>query len=288
MITTDALTKAYGSQRALDAVSLSLRPGTVTGVVGPNASGKTTLMRLIAGLVAASSGTIAFNGEVLTTDQRICWCSYAADGSDLGTNRLSRVVSYASLRPRWQAARLAHLCERFAIDLRRPAHQLSTGQRSLFAAALTLSSGAPVLLLDESQATMDVPTRYALYEEILEVAGRAEQSILLSTHLVGEVETIVEDVVVLAAGSLVIATDAEQLRSRMTSLVGAPAAIDAALASLPGLMVISRRSLGPATAVVLEGHVDPAVLSHLAQRGITASPVPFQDAFAHLVKEIKR
>ena len=91
-----------------------------------------------------------------------------------------------------------------------------------------------------------------------------------------------------AAGSLVIATDAEQLRSRMTSLVGAPAAIDAALASLPGLMVISRRSLGPATAVVLEGHVDPAVLSHLAQRGITASPVPFQDAFAHLVKEIKR
>ncbi len=286
MIVLDRVSAGYGQHPALQEISLSLLPSTVTGLVGPTASGKTTLMRVLAGMVPATSGSITVNGEALDASRRLPWCSYADDGARFGSQRLSRVASYASLRPSWQPERFARLCERFGIDLRRRAHRLSVGQRSVFSAVLTLASGAPVLLLDESQATLDVPTRYGLYEEVLDLASSGEQSIIVSTHLVGEVETVVEQVVVLDAGALVVATGADDLRSRMTSLVGPPSAIDAALAALSGMMVISRRSLGSTTAVVLEGHLDTAVLTHLSERGITTSPVPFQNAFAHLLKKV--
>ncbi|MDO4791502.1 MAG: ABC transporter ATP-binding protein [Buchananella hordeovulneris] len=284
MFSIENLTHTYGKKTALTGLNLELRPGVVTGLIGPNGSGKTTLLKILAGYLPQSSGRITLNGREVSPDERLAWCAYAGQVAETGAAMLDHYVSFASCRPSWDQELFGHLLARFGLSMQDKVRKYSRGQSAMLLAAGALASGAPVVLLDEVQATMDVPNRYTFYEEITKIAAQGERTIILSSHLVSELENLIEDVVILKGGAVLSAAPAEGLRARLTALVG-PADVLSAAVREAGWQVVSTRELGPTREVVLDAKLDASVLAKLSAQGIQSSAVPFQDAFVHLIQK---
>ena len=175
MITLTSITHTYRGEiaPALLDVSLTLGESTVTALVGPNGSGKTTLMQILGGLLAPTSGTISIDAAQASADDLFADSIMASSSRDLDDVPATILIQYARLRPTWDERLFAHYARRFGLPVRsrKTLGKLSAGQAAVVTGAIALASGAPITLLDEIQAPLDVPTRYAFYEEILALAG---------------------------------------------------------------------------------------------------------------------
>lgn len=225
---------AYGRRRRrrpaahwpLHDVTLTLRSGTVTGLLGRNGAGKSTLRDLLAGLRRPVTGTITLDGEPVwdAPDPR-------AASTLLGTRRSLLEASgieesaqlWATTRPLWSATDLRDHLRSFEIDPEATPRRLSQGQRSAVDAAFALASHSPVLLLDEVHLGMDAVVRRRFWDALLEQYAREHATIVIACHEVEEIEDLVEDVVVLDRGTVAAAGSADDLRAACTS-PGAPLA----------------------------------------------------------------
>ena len=169
--------------------------------------------------------------------------------------------------------------------------KLSGGQAAILSASIALASGAPLTLLDEIQAPLDVPTRYALYEEILALAGecmegkRPQRRFLISSHMVSELEKVAEDVIVLKKSELLAHETIDDFTCRVSALTGHASDIERFLAAHPNLAVIASRELGSTREIVVDLRGSAVGDTELASHSLTASPCSFQDAFAYLIQE---
>ncbi len=290
MIRIDSLSHTYPRQKepALDSFSLDLAEGAITGVIGPNGSGKTTLFKALGGRILPSSGQVLIDGRPIKREELIAHCLYVGDDKDLFPVSAKNALLYARCRPSWDETIFTRLAKRFELSLKGGLGRRSQGQRALFTSALGLASGAPITLLDEPTGNLDVPTRLALAEEIIRVNAEAEgaRTILVSSHLVSELESLIEHVIVLRNGRLVEAMPAEELRSAAIALVGDPATIRAALASEAKARILDERPLGRLAEIRVIGHT-PELLDSLSRSGVEIQPLSFQDAFVSLISEEK-
>ena len=255
MITLNSISHTYPgeSEAALRDISLTLGDATVTALVGPNGSGKTTLMQILGGLLAPTSGSVAIDAAQASADDLLAGSIMASSSRDLDDVPATILVQYARLRPTWDEALFAHYVKSFSLPVRRrkTLGKLSTGQAAVFAGAIALASGAPFTLLDEIQAPLDVPTRYALYEEILALAGevmegqRAPRRFIISSHMVSELEKVAEDVVVLKKSELLAHESIDDFTCRVCALTGHASDVERFLAAHPDLALIASRELGP-------------------------------------------
>ena len=295
MITLTSITHTYRGEivPALLDVSLTLGESTVTALVGPNGSGKTTLMQILGGLLAPTSGSISIDAAQASADDLFTDSIMASSSRDLDDVPATILVQYARLRPTWDEALFAHYVESFSLPVRRrkTLGKLSTGQAAVFAGAIALASGAPLTLLDEIQAPLDVPTRYALYEEVLTLAAevmegkRPQRRFLISSHIVSELEKVAEDVIVLKKGELVAHESVDDFTARVTSVTGHASDVDGFLAAHPDLAVIASRELGSTREIVVDLRGASITDADLAAHSLSASPCSFQDAFAYLIQE---
>ena len=294
MITLNSISYTYPgeSEAALRDVSLTLGDATVTALVGPNGSGKTTLMQILGGLMVPTSGSISIDGTQASADDLLTGSIMASSSRDLDDVPATILVQYARLRPTWDEALFAHYAERFDLRVNRKyVRKLSGGQAAILSASIALASGAPLTLLDEIQAPLDVPTRYALYEEILALAGecmegkRPQRRFLISSHMVSELEKVAEDVIVLKKGELVAHESVDDFTARVTSVTGHASDVDGFLAAHPDLAVIASRELGSTREIVVDLRGASITDADLAAHSLSASPCSFQDAFAYLIQE---
>ena len=294
MITLNSISYTYPgeSEAALRDVSLTLADATVTALVGPNGSGKTTLMQILGGLMVPTSGSISIDGSQASADDLLTGSIMASSSRDLDDVPATILVQYARLRPTWDEALFAHYAERFDLRVNRKyVRKLSGGQAAILSASIALASGAPLTLLDEIQAPLDVPTRYALYEEILALAGecmegkRPQRRFLISSHMVSELEKVAEDVIVLKKGELVAHESVDDFTARVTSVTGHASDVDGFLAAHPDLAVIASRELGSTREIVVDLRGASITDADLAAHSLSASPCSFQDAFAYLIQE---
>ena len=278
MITLNSISHTYPGENeaALRDISLTLGDATVTALVGPNGSGKTTLMQILGGLMVPTSGSISIDGTQVSADDLLTGSIMASSSRDLDDVPATILVQYARLRPTWDEALFAHYVESFSLPVRRrkTLGKLSTGQAAVFAGAIALASGAPLTLLDEIQAPLDVPTRYALYEEVLTLAAeimegkRPQRRFLISSHMVSELEKVVDD-----------------FTARVTSVTGHASDVERFLAARPALAVIASRELGSTREIVVDLRGASITEADLAAHSLSASPCSFQDAFAYLIQE---
>ena len=294
MITLNSISHTYPgeSEAALRDISLTLGDATVTALVGPNGSGKTTLMQILGGLMVPTSGSISIDGSQASADDLLTGSIMASSSRDLDDVPATILVQYARLRPTWDEALFAHYAERFDLRVNRKyVRKLSGGQAAILSASIALASGAPFTLLDEIQAPLDVPTRYALYEEILALAGecmegkRPQRRFLISSHMVSELEKVAEDVIVLKKGELVAHESVDDFTARVTSVTGHASDVDGFLAAHPDLAVIASRELGSTREIVVDLRGASITDADLAAHSLSASPCSFQDAFAYLIQE---
>ena len=295
MITLNSISHTYpgGSEAALRDVSLTLADATDTALVGPNGSGKTTLTQILGGLLPPSSGSVSINGTEMSPNDLLGYSVMVSSDRDFDNSSASAVVAYAALRPTWDQKLFDHYTHRFGFRLkgRKKLRKMSSGQVAVLTGAVALASGAPITLLDEIQAPLDVPTRYAFYEEILTLAAdamegrRPRRTFLISSHMVSELENVAEDVVALKNGCLLAHESVDEFTSRICAITGNAADVEGFLIDHPGLGVISSRTLGSAREIVVDLRDRGVTDREIAFHNLTLSPCTFQDAFAYLIQE---
>ena len=295
MITFNAINHAYPgeAEQALTDLSLEFGDSTVTALVGPNGSGKTTLMQILSGLLPPTSGGVSINGTGMRPNDLLGYSVMASSDRDFDNSSAGALVAYASLRPTWDQKLFDHYAQRFGFQMKRrkKLRKVSSGQAAILTGAVALASGAPVTVLDEIQAPLDVPTRYAFYEELLTLAAdamegrRPRRTFLISSHMVSELENVAEDVVALKNGRLLAHESVDAFTSRICAITGNATDVEGFLIDHPGTPVISSRTLGSAREIVVDlrdrGITDREIASH----SLTLSPCSFQDAFAYLIQE---
>ena len=294
MITLNSISHTYPGENeaALRDVSLTLGDATVTALVGPNGSGKTTLMQILGGVMVPTSGSISIDGAQASADELLTGSIIASSARDFDNLSSQSLVTYARLRPTWDEQLFAHYTQRFDLTVNRKfVRKLSGGQAAILSGSIALASGAPLTLLDEIQAPLDVPTRYALYEEILALAGevmegqRAPRRFIISSHMVSELEKVAEDVIVLKKGELLAHESVDDFTCRVSALTGHASDVERFLAAHPDLALIASRELGPTREIVVDLRASAVGEAELATHSLTSSPCSFQDAFAYLIQE---
>lgn len=294
MITLNSISHTYPGENeaALRDILLTLGDATVTALVGPNGSGKTTLMQILGGVMVPTSGSISIDGAQASADELLTGSIIASSARDFDNLSCQSLVTYARLRPTWDEQLFAHYTQRFDLTVNRKfVRKLSGGQAAILSGSIALASGAPLTLLDEIQAPLDVPTRYALYEEILALAGevmegqRAPRRFIISSHMVSELEKVAEDVVVLKKSELLAHESIDDFTCRVCALTGHASDVERFLAAHPDLALIASRELGPTREIVVDLRASAVGETELATHSLTSSPCSFQDAFAYLIQE---
>ena len=193
-----------GETQILRDLSLAITPGTPTLIVGPNGSGKTSLLRLCMGLVSPSAGRISWGGR---TDAMPMRCAIVFQRPVMLRRSAAANVAYALAQARVpdkaRGERVAHLLDRVGLaDLaERPARRLSGGEQQRLALARALARDPEILLLDEPTANLD-PTATRAVEEIVLKAAESGVKIVMASHDLGQVRRLAGDVIFLVRGAL--------------------------------------------------------------------------------------
>lgn len=216
ILKTVALSKRYGAFDALKSLNLSVGPGEVVGLLGPNGSGKTTALRLILGFLKPTSGNAMLGGHDSWTAGHLARAQVSYLPAELrlydtmnGRQIVRWIASFRGELP--DEARMERLGRLFELDLERPLGKLSSGMKRKVALLAVLLPRTPLLMLDEPTNALDPSMRDALVELVRE-ARQSGQAVLFSSHILEEVDAVADRVVVLRKGELVMDRAMETLR----------------------------------------------------------------------------
>ena len=224
VLETAGLSKRYGHRWALSDCTLSLPPGHVVGLVGPNGAGKTTLLHLAVGLLAPSGGTIQVLGSRPGSGPaQLARVGFVAQ--DAPTYASLSVADHlrlgAHLNPGWDAGLARRRIEHLGLDPAQRAGQLSGGQRAQLALTLAVAKKPELLILDEPVASLDPLARREFLQELMEAVAEHEVSVVLSSHLVADLERACDYAVVLTAARVQLAGEVDELLATHHLLSGA-------------------------------------------------------------------
>ena len=217
MIQLSGITKRFGTLAVLQGIDLDVRPGRVTAIVGPNGAGKTTLIKIVLGLARADAGTVHVNGQPVSRDGAY----RAAIGYMPQIARFPENLTGAELLEmvrdlRGGAATIDdELIAAFHLDaeLRKPLRTLSGGTRQKVNAALAFLFDPALLILDEPTAGLDPVSSTVIKDKILAVRG-AGKTLILTSHIMSELEELADDIVFLIDGRLRFAGAVHELKAQ--------------------------------------------------------------------------
>lgn len=223
-IQASALERRYGATMALRNLNVGIPSGRVVALVGPNGAGKTTFLRLCAGLDDPTSGRIEVLGWSPQRQPMMVLPRIGFVAQDRPLYRRFRVKDLLELgrrlNPRWDASLARSRLERVKIPLDRRAVQLSGGQRAQLALAMVLAKKPDLLLLDEPVAGLDPLARREFLQELMDAVASHQLSVVLSSHIVSELERTCDYLVILAEGELQVAGEIEVILNEHRVLVG--------------------------------------------------------------------
>lgn len=207
------LTRKFGDTTALNGVNLCLDEPKIYGLLGRNGAGKTTLLRLITNYIQPTEGTITLDEQNVWENEKaqhqiflVTETSYFAE---MNAHKLIQLMS--EIYPSFDKQQCLDYAKRFELDLNKKYTALSTGYKSVLRAVLSLSVHTPFLFLDEPTLGMDAFHRELFYKLLIESYSESPSCILLSTHLISEVEGLLENVIILDHGKVLIDESSEQL-----------------------------------------------------------------------------
>jgi polyether ionophore transport system ATP-binding protein len=278
------LTKAFGTVRALDGLDLVVPAGTVAGFLGPNGAGKSTTIRVLLGLLRADAGSVRLLGgdpwhDAVALHRRLAYVpGEVALWPSLTGGEVIDLLG--RLRGGLDPRRRAELVERFALDPTRRVRTYSKGNRQKVALVAALAADPDLLVLDEPTSGLD-PLMEVVFTECVGEARAAGRSVLLSSHVLAEVERLCDTVTIVRDGRTVESGTLAQLRHLTRSTVTAtPRGDPAGLAGLPGVHGL-HVSGGRVTFAVDDTSLDDvlAALARLGVSGLTVAPPSLEELF---------
>jgi ABC-2 type transport system ATP-binding protein len=217
------LGKCYGRKWALSECTLAIPAGKVVGLVGPNGAGKSTLLKLSVGLLQPSAGSIAvFNEQPGTAPGQLARVGFVAQDTPTytGLSIADHLRFGGWMNPTWDSKLAEDRIERLGLDSRQKAGKLSGGQRAQLALTLAVAKRPELLVLDEPVASLDPLARREFLQGLMEVVVDHGASVILSSHLVADLERVCDYLVVLVDSRLRVAGDIDELLATHYRLSG--------------------------------------------------------------------
>lgn len=207
------LTKMYKFQTALNGINLAIQKGRVIGLLGPNGSGKTTLIKLVTGLLKPTEGTILINGLPPGAESRKI-ISYLPDKDYFSNSHTVEALLklFTDFYDDFDVIKAKRMLEDLHIDTKKKFKTFSKGNREKIQLILVMSRKADLFLLDEPIAGVDPVAREYILETIIGNYDR-ESTILISTHLIADVEKVLDEAVFINMGNIVLHEPVEKIRA---------------------------------------------------------------------------
>ncbi|MCU6709565.1 ABC transporter ATP-binding protein [Paenibacillus sp. J5C_2022] len=209
-----AVSKAYGSKRALQDVTLEIGPGRIIGLLGSNGSGKTTLMKIAAGLILPSSGSLRICGEPVGVRTKAITSFMPDKPMTEPWMRVSDAIRFfQDFYADFDAAKARDMLAFMKLNEREKISMLSKGMNERLQLLLSLSRNARLYLLDEPIGGVDPLTREKILDAIVQYYNE-ESSLIITTHLVSDIERIFDEVAFIKDGALVLHEEVEEIRMK--------------------------------------------------------------------------
>ena len=264
------LTKTFGRTVALNKLNLDVQQGEVHGFLGPNGAGKTTTLRILLGLLRPDSGTATVLGghpvrDAVELHKRI---AYVPGDVELWPQLTGgeAIDVLTRLRGDSNPARIAELCERFDLDRTKKGRTYSKGNRQKVALVAALASGADLFILDEPTSGLDPLMEAIFQDEVRDLIARGA-TVLLSSHILGQVEALAHRVSIIREGSIVETGTLDAMRHlRRTTIQATTARPVNGLAHMTG--VHHAQLDGERVSMEVDGEHLGAVMSELTSAGV--------------------
>jgi ABC-2 type transport system ATP-binding protein len=221
-----ALGKRFGRSWALHDCTLAIPEGHVVALVGPNGAGKTTLLHLAVGLTRPTAGTVTvLDGQPAGSPQALDRVAFVAQDAPLYANLPARDMLHVArnLNRRWDQARAERRLAELDIPMGRKVGKLSGGQQAQLALTIALARRPRLLILDEPLARLDPLARHEFMAAVMAAVAEDGVSVILSSHVLAELERVTDYLIVLARGRLQVAGEVDDLLAGHRMLTG-PAA----------------------------------------------------------------
>jgi ABC-2 type transport system ATP-binding protein len=224
VVLAQGLSKRYGRREALSDCTLAIPPGRVVGLVGPNGAGKTTLLHIAVGLLPPTAGSIEVLGGPPASDAaQLAKVGFVAQDAPTyaGLSIADHLRFGAHTNPGWDQQLADDRITRLGLDPSQKAGNLSGGQRAQLALTLAIAKRPDLLILDEPVASLDPLARREFLRGLMEFIAEHGGSVILSSHLVSDLERVCDYLIVLVASRVLVAGEVEDLLASHYRLTGA-------------------------------------------------------------------
>lgn len=212
LITVENLHKSYGSKTVLDEVSFTAQPGQIIGLLGPNGCGKTTLIKILTGLIKDHTGTVRINNEEPGAYSKSI-VAYLPEKTYLPDwmRPVDAINYFADFYKDFDKGKAIAMVARFGLDMKQRVKTMSKGQQEKLRLLLVICRNAQLFILDEPLGGVDPAARAKILDLILENRA-ASSTVLISTHLISDVEYIFDRVLMINEGHLIVNKHVNELR----------------------------------------------------------------------------
>ena len=243
-IKVSKVTKSFGQKSVLENVSTFFKPCTIYGLLGRNGVGKSTLIHLISGRIFADKGEITLDGNKILESAPALERIFAVGQFEMyqGGMKLIEIINdTARFYPGFDEKYVVKLAEKFEIDLKSRYGKLSTGYKTIFKDILALCVPCEYIFFDEPVLGMDASNRNLFYRELIDSYAKRPRTFVISTHLIEEIQNLIENVVIVADHHIILDDSVENILSKAHFVSGTK---DDAGKYVEGLKIIGSESLG--------------------------------------------
>lgn len=249
------VSKKFKKNEVLKGIDACFETGHCVGVLGGNGAGKTTLFKLIMQMISLDAGEITLDGQSLNRDSLMekIFCG-GVNFTYPGDFTVKTIVDVSkSVRPGFNKEKALELISAFGIKPKTKFDKLSTGQETLLFDALGLASGAEFIILDEPVLGVDVNARDLFYSELAKAVAEERSCFIISTHLISEIENLLDQVVIINKGQVIEAGDLEEVYKKYAVVSGKAGEVDEAVADVK---VIGTENIGLYKRCYVAGDLD--------------------------------
>ncbi|WP_186668055.1 ATP-binding cassette domain-containing protein [Sporosarcina sp. BP05] len=276
------VTKTYGRRTVLDKMNFSIRQGVLTGIIGRNGVGKSTLMKIAVGHIQATSGDVRVFSVNPFNSLKVSANSILVDDAMSFSDKLTLkdiLQEAGRFYPNWDGPLAQRLFDYFGFHSNARQVDLSKGKKSTFNAIIGLASHCPVTIFDEPTTGMDTVARKDFYRALLKDYIAHPRTILVSSHHLEEVEDLLEDILLIHNKTALFHGPATDLQEMFVNLIGKEEKISTFIADRE---IISSQINGSYSEILVKNTFTSDEKSHLHTQGIQLVPVSADDAYVAL------
>ncbi len=285
VLKAEGIVKRYGTNEVLHGVDLKIEPGHIYGLLGRNGAGKTTLLSILTAQNPADEGIVTYDDMPVWENPKalkgLCFSRELSPTMMSSSNNL-RIKDYllaASIYyENWDAEYAKKLCDSFGLEKKKKVGKLSKGMMSMVTIVIAMASRAPITILDEPVAGLDVVARESFYSLLLREYSETNRTFVISTHIIEEATKALEKVIIIDKGDIIADEDLDSLLAKFCVVSGKD---DVVSEVCSGIEIVHTESFGRSKSVCVRKNAQD-MAECAGDADVDISPVSLQQVFVYL------